>query len=378
MRIMFVCGSLELGHDGVGDYSRRLAGELLRRGHPVLVVALYDGFTDKVIEGQQIADGTFVDVLRIPSCWCPQDRSQQMLKVVKTFCPDWISLQFVPYSFHSKGLPFGISHQLSLLGKDRRWHVMFHELWLDDVNRPRHRIIAFVQRRIIRRLLAQLQPSLVDVSNRHNERRLRASGFNARTIAMVGNIPLTQSIAVPEEYLRIADLDYRLLYFGSPPEGRAADRILEGLVSFSRDHPFEVGIAVVGGGSEARASFVRRLKEELSPHGGQVVDLGFLASENLSALMRRCTAGVVRNSAYFVGKSGTAMAMLEHGLPIWLPLWSISDNLECEFRGELVFPDLNQACAAPYMEPHSLLGPMAASFVRELEQAQDPCSNNGS
>ena len=42
MRVLFVCAGLEPGADGVGDYSRRLAGEISRRGHPSAVIALHD------------------------------------------------------------------------------------------------------------------------------------------------------------------------------------------------------------------------------------------------------------------------------------------------------------------------------------------------
>ena len=37
MKIAFLCGSLEPWRDGVGDYTRRLAGDLQACGHQVLV-----------------------------------------------------------------------------------------------------------------------------------------------------------------------------------------------------------------------------------------------------------------------------------------------------------------------------------------------------
>jgi hypothetical protein len=40
MRIVFLCFSLEPGRDGVGDYTRALAGELIRPGHEVCAVAM--------------------------------------------------------------------------------------------------------------------------------------------------------------------------------------------------------------------------------------------------------------------------------------------------------------------------------------------------
>ena len=40
MKLIFICGSLEPGRDGVGDYTRRLAGELIRQGHQIAIIAL--------------------------------------------------------------------------------------------------------------------------------------------------------------------------------------------------------------------------------------------------------------------------------------------------------------------------------------------------
>ena len=42
MNILFICGSAEPGKDGVGDYTRRLCGELLRTGHRTRILALCD------------------------------------------------------------------------------------------------------------------------------------------------------------------------------------------------------------------------------------------------------------------------------------------------------------------------------------------------
>lgn len=40
MKFLFICGSLEPGKNGVGDYTRRLAGECIRMGHDAMILAL--------------------------------------------------------------------------------------------------------------------------------------------------------------------------------------------------------------------------------------------------------------------------------------------------------------------------------------------------
>src|ERR1043166_8574031 len=42
MRIAFLCSSADPGRDGVGDYTRMLASECVRKGHECCIVALHE------------------------------------------------------------------------------------------------------------------------------------------------------------------------------------------------------------------------------------------------------------------------------------------------------------------------------------------------
>jgi hypothetical protein len=64
MKIFLLCGSLEHGKDGVGDYTRRLAGELIRQGHNTAIISLNDRFIEGVVREEQESDGTNMSVLR--------------------------------------------------------------------------------------------------------------------------------------------------------------------------------------------------------------------------------------------------------------------------------------------------------------------------
>ena len=67
MRIVFLCGSLEQGRDGVGDYTRKLAGQLIRCGHNVVAVSLNDNYIKENIQCIQKLDGIELSVLRLSS-----------------------------------------------------------------------------------------------------------------------------------------------------------------------------------------------------------------------------------------------------------------------------------------------------------------------
>ena len=105
MKIVFLCGSLEPGRDGVGDYTRRLAGELLRQGQQVAVIALHDLLVNEREDpmGTQQEGKLLIPTLRLSSRLSWATRIRQASTFIKTIDPDWISLQFVPFSFHKKG-----------------------------------------------------------------------------------------------------------------------------------------------------------------------------------------------------------------------------------------------------------------------------------
>ncbi|MGF1452338.1 MAG: hypothetical protein ACFB21_09740, partial [Opitutales bacterium] len=137
LAILFICGCLEPGADGVGDYTRRLAAEAARNGFSVGCLALNDRkqpraplAIEPIVDQEQ--DTSFF-LWRFSSQVPWQQRSEAARKLVEEFKPQRISLQFVPTSFDLKGLPFRLLECVRHLLKAcpaERWQIMFHELWL--------------------------------------------------------------------------------------------------------------------------------------------------------------------------------------------------------------------------------------------------------
>src|SRR5690606_24887332 len=88
------------------------------------------------------------------------------------FQPDWISLQFVIYSFHSKGLPFFLTRQLKQIGNGYKWHIMFHELWIGEYkdDHPKDKLIGYIQQKIIQRIYKL--GSVIHVTGEFNQKLL--------------------------------------------------------------------------------------------------------------------------------------------------------------------------------------------------------------
>src|ERR1700730_16589651 len=96
MKILFICGALEPGRDGVGDYTRRLAGSIQSFGHQSSIIALYDPYIEEETIAAQPAENSIVPVLRIATHTGDMDRYRRANEWANAFEPLWISLQFVP------------------------------------------------------------------------------------------------------------------------------------------------------------------------------------------------------------------------------------------------------------------------------------------
>lgn len=192
MKILFLCGSLEPGHDGVGDYTRRLCGELIKKGHQTQILSLYDYHSKTFSTEKQEFDHTEIVVHRVALETSNAQRFTWSQDILKEFQPDWISLQFVPYSFNAKGLPFWIPSFLKRLKGNHKWHIMFHELWLgiDLEASIKHKIIGKAQQVIIQQLITKNRPHFITTQNQLYQFFLHSHNITSEVLPICGNIPL--------------------------------------------------------------------------------------------------------------------------------------------------------------------------------------------
>lgn len=368
MNIVFLCGALEPGRDGVGDYSRKLAGALVQEGHQVALAALNDSYITAATEGLQPTDGVELRVLRVPASWPAAQRFGRTKEWIGKIKPEWVSVQFVPYAFQAKGLPYGFTQDLRSLGGLFRWHIMFHELWLDAPERLTQHAVTWGQRFIISRLLTSIKPEAISVSIPFNQKRLKGLGIQSKVLPLFGNImPGKEDALLSAEPPKPSSPS--ILYFGCAPRGTYFRQLLQGLVAYCRAVPDALSIIIVSGQSANKELFIQALQKELAAYRVDIVDCDFMESDALSDLMRRCTVGIARSAPYLIGKSGSAIAMLEHGLPVWLPKWRNNEPLEYDFRTQLIHPELKAAFhPRPRPEYASRLPEVATEFINQLRE----------
>jgi len=223
MKILFICGSAEIGKDGVGDYTRRLCGELIRMGHKAQIVSLCDQFvTDYSVENQTI-EGTNLLVCRMSLSLSRKQRLVRLQDIMNDFVPNWISLQFVPYSFNPKGLPFWLPSFLKKLKGNHKWHIMFHELWLgiDKESSFKHKCIGKLQQVLIKKTINITQPIIINTQNKLYQFFLQSHNVQAEVLPICGNIPLTAIKKQTTEYFQF--VLFGTIHIGAPFEDFVID-----------------------------------------------------------------------------------------------------------------------------------------------------------
>lgn len=308
-----ICGSLQPGRDGVGDYCRRLAGELNRLGHEARIIALNDRFVDVAIHEEQNDLETKIVCLRLPASFSNAKKLSAALPMVDEFDPDYLSLQFVPFAFQKKGLPLTLPGLLSKLGNDRKWHIMFHELWVGGCA-LRDRLLGKWQQLLIQRIIRRLTPTLVTSHLPDFLHKLSNVGSIATPLPLFSNIPVLKSGGHRQE-----DGFFHVVLFGQTMLNDEIVNFTNTLCKKISSQNSRVVIHFVGEKTRFQAAGAREPVNSLDPRI-TIVDEGFLSQSKVSQLLSSSVLGISPVPRHALGKSGSVAAFLAHGLPVAAPV----------------------------------------------------------
>ena len=318
MKIAFITGSLEAGKTGVGDYSLLLADACRNKGVTCTTLGLHDPDVN--------GDEEKPDSLRISSALPWKQRLSKAKSWVELFNPDWISLQFVPYAFHPKGLFRDFLNVFPKILERRKLQVMFHEIWIGEFpGAPwSQRICGSLQKRLVRKLLRATCPRLVNHSCAGAEVRLGRAGIQSKHLPIFGNVPPIDKLDPTRSFdlLSKAGLalsaeersDWWILgFFGSIHEDWQVESLAP-ILNAAKQLGKQVAILSLGRLGEAKRKW-----EKISEHHRDEVlwaKLGELDPQTMSQCLRGLDYGLTSTPWDLVGKSGAIAAMLEHGVPV--------------------------------------------------------------
>lgn len=327
MKIAFITSSLELGKDGVGDYTRLLAEECVRQGHKCCLVSLNERFLNKISKSKIIIDLVEVSLLRLPANVPWNQRTAHTEELLALFQPDWISLQFVPYGYQDKGTVIKLSKRLQPLVKERQLHIMFHELWIGQhtAAKPKERLIGTVQKFFILQLIKQLQPLVVHTNNSIYIALLKQNGISASRLPLFGNIPIANQNADCWLFsdlqkvgldIKTENRNYFWLFgfFGTLHPIWPAEPLFSYLYKAAKKNNRQVAIISIG-----RLGPGEKLWKSLSNnYSSQFIflQLGERSPLEISEFMHSIDFGIATSPYALIEKSGTVATMLEHKLPV--------------------------------------------------------------
>jgi hypothetical protein len=274
----------------------------------------------KTWEGEQFDEGVAVPVLRLAESLSWQERLVRAKSFTEAFRADWFSLQYVPFGYQLKGLPFELGKRLIQLSGHSRWHIMFHELSVNRYDSFKFRIWAELQIRIIRHLVLKLKPLVIHTNTALYRYRLKEIGFDAGILPLFSNISRTGTgdkkmydTHVPSFIARHRS-DYIIgTLFGNFDFKRWDMRSLldKFTYRFSRKRVVLVSIGQMSGGQDCW--------EQLKKDYPQVVFLSLhqQPSAFISYWLTHYTDfGILTTLPELAGKSGSFMAFREHGVPV--------------------------------------------------------------
>jgi hypothetical protein len=386
VRIVVITGGLELNKDGVGDYTRWLATEAVRQGASCRLLALADRHLSSVVTGCD--DG--IETLRLPFTMPWSERLRAAAQFLESSPADWLSLQFVPYSFQRWGVAAKLVRALPELVGRSRLHVMFHEIWIDGAGSARRRLVSAAQRRTVV-ALASFPGALLHTSNLTYQHALAEQGVRAARLPLFGSVPVADGNATAwlAPLLSHAGCD---ALSGSP----AVRRQWWLFAMFGTLHPVwppqplldELQAAAAAAGrrvaivSAGRLGAGESVWDEMSAtYGSQIpmLRLGEQPVQRISELLNSADFGIATTPLALVGKSATVAAMFDHGVPVVVNRddcrWT-APQTEDEREAALVIR-MGDGLAARLRDAHRLpatwrLPSVAAQWLGELAAAAEP------
>ena len=321
----------------MGDYTRRLAIEIIKQGHKASIVAINDQYCNLPKSGLQNENECTVEVYRIPQSFSNKKRFQLIHTWIKDKKPDWFSLQFVLYAFHAKGLPFYLGENLKRFNNGVKWHIMFHEIWigLEANEKHKNQLIGGFQKRIIKRLLKQLSPKILHTQLELYKRELSYLGYKSKLLNLPSNIPFTTKKAIKKKTDSLS-----LVVFGSIYPGAPINEFAKDISFYKKSTGKNVNITLIGRNGNEQKNWI----DTLNLYNIPVTVLGEQSSTSISNTLHNSTIGIITTPLYLLEKSGTAAAMRLHNLPIIIVSkeWKPKRNFNLEIPEDvLIFKSNN-------------------------------------
>ena len=313
MRILFLCGSVEPGRDGVGDYTLKLARGLATEGYNVRILAINE--KNSINDGRTGSSKINTYRLSNNSSW--QKRQKSIIKIIRAFTPEIVSLQFVPNSFNKKGLPYFLPGMVQKLQQNNfQWHIMFHELWIANhrANSIKEFLIREAQKIIIKKLIKRTGKAFIDTSNAYYKKMLKSLDVESGISPVFSNIPRAEKQNIDMPVKNRGNKIVCILFGNIQYSNSLSTRLLEFSNEIYRQLRKKVCILQLGINRDQRSAQVLLELSQIL----QIKFLGFRDDLEVAKMMVSSDVGLSNHLPQFINKSGSISSMLYNDLPVIL------------------------------------------------------------
>ncbi len=332
MTLAIICGTPEPGRDGIGDHSRLLAAALKARGLPTVLVGMSDGIIEaEARQESQEALGQTIEVLRLSRQRPLAERIPDARRFLDRVGVRHLLFAFVLYDYGHRGIMWQAAPLLPRVAAGRTASILFHETWIgeEDGASLYIRSVGRMQRFMVKRFVRTLDPVRIYTTNATYRAMLGQIGIDAQIVPHFGNVPpgtqnaaswLPAALASAGVDIGPSGLDglYLVGLFGSLYPGLDVPRLLPMLDTVARNAGRRLCIVAIG----HMGARLPQWQAWRHAHGARygLIDLGEQPPDMISQFLNSLDLAIAATSLAQIGKSGTAAAFLEHGVPTLVPV----------------------------------------------------------
>ena len=288
MRIAFIASTREKGKDGIGDYTRRLAGFCRDHGH----------------ECEIFPFGKWNLPMGLPEY---RDSVARLRGGLEDYHPDVISWQYDGNLFSPRRIfPLFPIPDFSRIAPFI--HLMVHETWEGAyADAPFRKIVkGRLQRHSAAGFVEKVRPRLVHTSIALYQHMLSGIGVHATPLPMISNIPRDKEVELRNDF---DSPEWHFVFFGGVYDPAGYDALLKITGESGRKCVFHHAGRLLD-----RSNWDRFR----TACGGrfQCIEHGELDARSVSALLGGCHFGVSTVPKVILGKSTVYCVFREHGLPV--------------------------------------------------------------
>lgn len=305
MKIIFISNKFPPISCGVGDYTYKLAKCLSKKGIYISILCSnYKEIEKSVIQFKKYG----IKVFPIVKSW-----DQKGLDNIQNFFNkehyDWVSIQYVPYSFSENGIPFFFVSNLKKIFGNVNYHIMYHELWVGKQKRTalKLKFIGSLQKLAIKNMKLKLNPKIVHTHSEVYIKQLNSIGFNVKKLPIPSNIN------------KLNYFDYEFdkkkefyTFFGNIRKNEKLEPFFVELKTIYKNKDVTPVINLIG---------------NTGPHTNYCIDLlqtlnieyenyGFRSQKIISEILNSTAYGISTTPHYLFEKSGAVAAMIQHNVKV--------------------------------------------------------------